>query len=145
MKALILAGLAVPALVTSVHGSFHAHLHDQIARKLDLTAEQKVAAQAVIDAHKPALHAKVAAVIQARADLMQALADPQTTEVQIRTLEAQASAAHLAAELELSQVVKAFAPILTADQQGKARQLVLEARAHVDAFSAAFLAETPAK
>jgi len=144
MKALILAGLAVPAMIAPFHGGFHAHLHDLIARKLELTAAQKETAHALIEAHKPALHAKLAAVIQARADLMQALTDPQTTDVQIRALEAQASAAHLDMELELSQVVKAFAPILTPDQQVKARQLVTEARAHVDAFSASFLAEPAA-
>jgi Spy/CpxP family protein refolding chaperone len=141
MKALILAGLAIPALVTTVHGNFHAHLHETIARKLDLTADQKVAAHAVIEAHKPALHAKLAAVIQARADLLQAIANPATTEAQIRTLDATASAAHVVMELELSQVVKEFAPILTPDQHEKAQKLILEARAHVDAFSAAFMAD----
>ena len=138
MKALILAGLAVPALVTTagLHGHFHAHLHDLIVQKLALTPDQQEAAKKIVMAHHLALHAKGKAVFQARADLLQAVTDPQTTEAQLTAMETQASAAHLALELELSQVVKEVYPILTPDQQVKARQLVVEARAHVEGFLA---------
>lgn len=138
MKALLLAGLSVPALITTTHAGLHEHLHALVARKLDLSQAQKDAAQAVITAHHPALLAKGQAVFQARADLMQALTDPQTTEGEIRAMETRASTAHLALELELNQVVKEIAPILTPEQQVKARQLVLEARSHVEGMLAAF-------
>jgi hypothetical protein len=75
---------------------------------------------------------------------MQALTDPATTEGQIRELEARASAAHLALELEVSQTVKEVYPILTPEQQAKARQLVADARSHVEAFVAGMMKDCPA-
>ena len=148
MKALILAGLAVPALVTTAHGGFqvhmHEHLHEMVVKKLALTQDQQDAAMRVMMAHHPSLHAKGQAVFQTRADLLQALTDPQTTEGQIQAMEAQASTAHLALELELNQVVREVAPILTPDQRVKARQMVLDARAHVETFLAGLAKEAPA-
>jgi Spy/CpxP family protein refolding chaperone len=145
MKFLLLAGLAVPAVVTGIHqGGLHAHIQETIARRLELTADQKAAAHTIIAAHRTALHAGLAAVVRSRADVLQALADPETTEPRIRELEGLASTAHLAMELEVNRVVKEIAPILTPDQRVKARQLVLDARAHVDAFAQGLMTEAPA-
>jgi Spy/CpxP family protein refolding chaperone len=140
MKLPILAALAVPALIGTLHcgphHGCHPDMHGMIARKLDLNASQKDAVHKVIDAHHPALKAKFAVLLQTRMDLAQGVADPQATAEQLRDLDAKANAAQLPLELELNQVVKEIYPILTPEQQGKARQLVLDARAHVDAFCA---------
>ena len=144
MNAMILASLAIPALVTTVacdchHGDFHQHLHTMIDQKLGLSPEQKQAAHKVLEAHHPALKADLDAVIQTRADVLEALVDPQSTEIQIRGLEAKGSAACLTMELEVNQAMKEIAPILTPEQHLKARQLVVEARAHLDTFKAGLL------
>jgi len=145
MKALILAGMAVPALVTTAHMDFHdhvhAHLHDLLVKKLDLTQDQQDAAKRIMIAHHPALQAKAHAAFKLRADLVQALTDPETTEAQLRDLETQAAAAHLALDLEVSQAVKELAPLLTPEQRVKARQLVVDARAHVEGFLAGLAAK----
>jgi len=147
MNALILAGLSVPALVVTVGGGLHAHMHqhmhEMLVKKLGLTPDQQDAARKIVEAHQPSLHAKGMALFQVRADLMQALTNPQTTEAQIRDMEAQASAAHLALELEINQVVREIAPILTPEQHAKARQLVVDARAHVEQFLAGMVKEGP--
>jgi Spy/CpxP family protein refolding chaperone len=140
MKHPILAALAIPALIGTLHcgphHGCHPDMHAMIARKLDLTGAQKDAVHKVIDAHHPALKAQFAALLQLRMDLAQKVADPQATPDQLRELDAKANAAQLPLELELNQVVKEINPILTAEQQAKARQLVLDARAHVDAYCA---------
>ncbi|MDR3670003.1 MAG: Spy/CpxP family protein refolding chaperone [Holophaga sp.] len=140
MKNYCLAVLAVPALIGSVscgmHRPFHHDMHAMIIQKLDLTSAQKEAAHAVIAAHHPALKAEFDAALGSRMDLAQLLTDPQATPERIRELDAKANAAQLTLELHLNQVVKEIAPILTPDQQAKARQLVLEARARMDAFCA---------
>jgi Spy/CpxP family protein refolding chaperone len=140
LKHVLLAVLAVPALIGSVNCGmphpFHHDLHAMIVRKLDLTSAQKQAAHAVIAAHHPVLKAEFAVVVQSRMDLAQMVADPKATADQIRDLDARANAAQLTLELHLNQVVKELDPILTPEQRAKAHQLVLEARARVDAFLA---------
>lgn len=139
-KNYVLAALAVPALIGTIHCDRcrppHHDLHAMIVRKLDLTASQKDAAHAVIAAHHPVLKVEFDAALKARMDLMQLVTDPQATPDQIREQDAKASAALLALELDLNQVVKEIAPILTPEQQAKARQLVAEARARMDAYCA---------
>lgn len=138
MKPFLLAALAVPALIGTVHCGMHhpGHhdLHARLARKLDLSSAQKGAVHAVVQAQLPALKAELDAVIQARMDAMQAVTDPQATPDRIREQDAKAGAALLTLELHVNQVVKEINPILTPDQQAKARQLVLDLRAHVDSF-----------
>jgi Spy/CpxP family protein refolding chaperone len=140
MKNFVLAALAIPALIGTVHCDrchpSHHDLHAMIIRKLDLTSSQKDAAHAVIVAHHPVLKAEFDAALKARMDLAQLVTDPQATPEQIRELDAKANAALLTLELDLNQVVKEIAPILTPEQQAKARQLVVEARAHMDSFIA---------
>jgi len=137
LKNYVLAALAIPALIGTVHCGmchpFHHDMHAMFIKKLGLTGPQKDAAHAVITAHQPVLKAEFDAALQARMDLAQLLTDPQATPDQIRALDSKANAAFLTLELHLNQVVKELAPILTPEQQGKARQLVLEARAHMDA------------
>jgi Spy/CpxP family protein refolding chaperone len=149
MKALILAGLSVPAVITGAHTGLHAHmhqhLHDMLVKKLDLTQAQQDAARAIVEAHRPALHAKGQAAFKLRADLLQALTNPQTTEAQIRDMEGLASAAHLALELEVNQVVREIAPLLTPEQHLKAQKLVVDARAHIEGFLAGMSQEGMAK
>jgi len=140
MNKYILAALAVPALIGTVHcGRCHPSHHDMhamIIRKLDLTSAQKDAVHAVITAHHPVLKAEFDTTLKTRLDLAQLVTDPQATPDQIRELDAKANAALLTLELDLNQVVKEIAPILTPEQQAKARQLVVEARARMDAFCA---------
>ena len=140
MKNFVLAALAVPVLFGTVHcGNCHPSHHDMhamIIRKLDLTSSQKDAVHAVMATHHPVLKAEFDAALMARMDLAQLVTDPQATPDQIRELDAKANAALLTLELDLNQVVKEIAPILTPEQQAKARQLVVEARARMDAFIA---------
>ena len=140
MKSLILAAVAIPGLIGSVNcchnQDFHQHLHQLMVKRLELTQAQQDTLKGIVTSHHPALKAKLDAAIEARADLFQAVANPKTVEAQIRTLEATASAADLALELEVNQVVKEIAPSLTADQHAKAAQLLIEARAHLEAFRA---------
>jgi Spy/CpxP family protein refolding chaperone len=149
MKALILAGLSVPAAITGVHAGFHAHMHqhlqEMLVQKLGLTQAQQDAAHTIVEAHHPALRAKAQTAFKLRADLMQALANPQTTEAQIREMEGLASAAHLALELEVNQVVREIAPLLTPEQHLKAQKLVVDARAHIEGFLAGMSQEGMAK
>ncbi|HJW34576.1 MAG TPA: hypothetical protein VJ505_14620 [Holophagaceae bacterium] len=150
MKTLILAALSVPALVTSIHGGHHAnhagmmaHLHAVIGQRLDLSTEQKEAIHKVIQARHGALHTKAKAAFEARADVIQALADAQTTEGQIRNLETLASNANLALDLEVNQTFRDIAPLLSETQRVKAKQLMGEFRAHVEGFFAAAHGHAP--
>jgi len=140
MKSFVLAGLAVPALIGMVNcGMPHACHPDWqavLARKLELTASQKEAVHAVLMAREPALKAEFATVVRSRMDLAQLVADPQASQDQIRELDAKAHAALLPLELDLNQLVKEIAPILTPAQQAKAHQMVLDARTHVETFLA---------
>ena len=145
MKPLILAGLAVPALVATApamqsmhgpHAAMHDHLRGMLVQKLNLTPEQQEAIQKVVAAHREALHGKGLSLVKLRAELADALLDPPTTEEQIRDLEARGSAADLAFELEVSQVVKEVNPILTDDQRLKAKQLKSDLHHHAAGFLA---------
>lgn len=137
MKALILAALSAIATFQGMHPhGLAGHLHARIAQKLELTAEQKDAAHRILQAHRPALRAKGQAAFQSRADVLQSVADPQSTEAQLREMEAKASAAALALELEANQVVKEIDPLLTDVQRAKARQMVADLRGHAEAFHA---------
>jgi Spy/CpxP family protein refolding chaperone len=140
MNNYVLAALAVPALIGTVHCGaqhpFHHDLHAMFVRKLGLNEAQKNAAHAVIAAHQPALKAEFDAAVQSRLDLAQLVVDPQATPDKIRELDGRANAAQLILELDVNQVVKEISPILTPEQQAKARQLILDARAHVDAMLA---------
>jgi Spy/CpxP family protein refolding chaperone len=141
MKPLLLAAVAVPAVVGSVHAGHHAtaqgmmaHVHGMLVQKLDLNKDQQEAIHRVVAAHHPALHEKALAAFQARADLLQALADTQTSVDQIRALEAKASSVDLLLELEINQVMREINPILTDAQRTKLKQLASDLRAHVEAF-----------
>lgn len=141
MKSLLLAAVAVPAVIGSVHAGHHAtaqgmmaHVHGMLIQKLDLNKEQQEAIHRIGAAHHPALHEKGFAAFQARADLLQALTDAQTSVDQIRVLEAKASAVDLALELEINQVMREINPILTDVQRTKLKQLAADLRAHVEAF-----------
>lgn len=140
MKSFVLAGLAVPALIGMVDcGMPHACHPDwqaRLARSLELTVSQKEAVHALIVARQPVLKAEFDAAVRARMDLAQLVTDPQAAQEQIRELDARAQAAMLALELDLNQLVKEIAPILTPAQQAKARQMVLNVRAHVETFLA---------
>ncbi len=143
MKPLLLAALAVPATVATVHGVQHghgqdmmAHVHGMIAQRLELTPEQKEAAHRVIQAHHANLHTKAKAAFETRADVLQVLVDAQTTPDQIRLLEVKASAATLDLELEVNQIIREISPSLTEVQRGKLKQMVADLRAHVEAFHA---------
>ena len=136
MKLPLAAYLVVPAIVATSQPAPRTTFHDMIIQKLGFTQVQKETVRRVILAHKAAMHAKFDASFQAHADLLQALANPETTPAQIQALESKHSAVHLAMALEINQVVKEIAPILTPEQQAKARQLVVEARARMDAFIA---------
>ena len=140
MKNYLFAALAVPALIGTLHCGVcrppHHDMHAMIIRKLDLSSSQKDATHAVLAAHQPVLKAEFDAALGTRMDLAQLVTDPQATPEQIRELDAKAGEALLTLELDLNQVVKEIAPILTPEQQAKARQLVLEARARMDAFCA---------
>lgn len=139
MKLLFTAYLAVPAIVYATQPTPHAAFHDLIAQKLGLTQVQKEAARQVILTHKAALQAKLDASLQAHADLFLALANPETTPSQIQALESKHSAAHLAMELEINQVVKEIAPSLTVDQIAKAQQMAADARSYFEKTVRSFI------
>jgi len=137
MKTPTLAALlAVPAIVAAVPAQAQPAqpMYRMIVRKLGLTQAQQAAAGQVLQAHRASLRAEREAAFQARADLLQALADPQTTQAQIQGLEGKASAARLALELEFNAVVKEIAPSLTPDQLAQLKQLAAEARARVESW-----------
>ncbi len=143
MKTLILAALSVPAVVTAIRGDHRAmhngilgHVHAVIGQRLELTPEQKDAIHKVVQSRHGSLHVKAKAAFEGRADVIQALTDPQTTEGQIRELEAKASTANLALDLEVNQLFREISPILTEGQRAKAKQLVGEFRAHIEGFLA---------
>lgn len=144
MKPLYALALTVPAVVSGAQPVHHAALRELFAQKLGLTQAQKAAVHQVLQAHHAALKARHEAAFQAHADLFQALANPQTTPDQITALEAKASAAHLAMELEINQVVREIAPTLTAEQIAKAQEVAAELRSRVEGFRAFFAgAEAP--
>lgn len=149
MKALFLAALVAPALATGYagihagHQGLHDHIHEAIVQKMELTKEQQASIQAIVVAHHPALHADGAAIVRARTELIQALADAKTTEGQIRELEAKGSAADLILELEVNQVVKEIDPLLTDGQRAKAKDLMGELHDHVEGFLAGTHADAP--
>lgn len=145
MKLLFTACLAVPAIVSAAQPAPHPAFHDMIVQKLGLTQVQKEAARQVILPHKAALRAKFEAAFQAHADLFQALANPETTPAQIQALESKHSAAVLAMDLEINQVVKEIAPTLTVDQIAKAQQMAADARSHIEStLRSFFMGEAPA-
>lgn len=137
MKSLIIAAcLTMPAFLAASPAQPTGSFARMIVRKLDLSPAQKQAALQVVQAHRAAFRTEREAAFQARADLGQALVDPRTTPDQIQALEAKASSARLAVELEINQVVKEIAPSLTADQIAKAKQLAQDTRNHIEDFRA---------
>lgn len=142
MKILTAACLAVPAIVSAAPAGHHAAFHDMLVRKLGLSQGQQDAIHTVMKAHKASLHAKHEAAFKAKADLLQALVDPQTTPDRVQALQAAASSAHLAVALEINQIVKEIAPVLTPDQITKAQQLAAEARGHVESLRAWFMSDS---
>lgn len=140
MNNYVIAALSVPALIGTVNCGMHHHGHRDmlatISRKLELTPSQQESVHAIVMTHHPVLKTEFDAACRARMDLAQAVTDPQATADQIRDLDAKAGAELLTLELHLSQVVKEIAPILTPEQHAKARQMVQEARTHMDAFLA---------
>lgn len=142
MKPFVLAALAVPAMVAGLsdmhsrHHDIHRHIHETIVQRLDLTQDQQTAIHKIVEAHHPALHSDWVALVEARSGLVSALADPKTTEGEIREMEAKGSGADLALELEIHQVAKEIDPLLTDAQRAKAKQLMAEFHGHVEGFLA---------
>lgn len=130
------AAVAVPALIATVtvgHGH-HQDFHAMIAKKLELTDGQQAAIHKVMEGHHKTFHEKGKALVAARGAVLQLLINPEATESQIRDLESLASAADLAMELEVNQMVKEINPILTDAQRLKAHDLLGEFHAHAKAF-----------
>jgi Spy/CpxP family protein refolding chaperone len=132
------AVFAVPALIATATVA-HGHpqdFHAMIAKRLELTEGQQAAIHKVMVGHQMTFHAKGRALVEARGAVLHLLVNPEATESQIRDLEAQASAADLAMELEVNQMVKEINPILTDAQRLKAHELLGEFHAHAKAFMA---------
>lgn len=138
MHILTAAAFAVPVLIATAtvsHGH-HQDFHAMIAKRLELTDGQQAAIHKVMEGHQKTFHEKGKALVEARGAVLHAVVNPEATEGMIRDLEARASAADLAMELEVNQMVKEINPILTDAQRLKAHELLGEFHAHAKAFMA---------
>lgn len=134
---LILPAAAAAGLVLSVgcgrdHASLGSLPGDMLASRLKLDAEQKTALRATFKRHKPALAARMEAVVQARNAMLDAALDPRITPEAWRPHQEGAAAAMQDLAREVRATYLEALPLLTESQKREARALLKRFHGHME-------------
>ena len=134
------AVLLIPAAVfasrqaaTCCHGGADG-IVKRIAQKLDLSPQQIQEIRAVFAAHKGELGAELAAVKTAREHQFDAIHAANFNEAAIRSAAAEVGQAETALAVTRGKLVAEIRPVLTAEQQAQAQQMLAQAKARVEGF-----------
>ena len=104
----------------------------RIARKLDLSPQQIQEIRAVFAAHKAELSSELAAVRAAREHQFDAIHASEFKEAAIRTAAAEVGQAETALAVTRGKLVSEIRPVLNAEQQPQAQQMLAQAKARVE-------------
>lgn len=106
----------------------------RIARKLDLSPQQIQEIRAVFAAHKAELSSELAAVKTAREHQFDAIHTADFNEAAIRSAATEVGQAETALAVTRGKLVAEIRPVLTAEQQAQAQQMLAQAKARVEGF-----------
>jgi Spy/CpxP family protein refolding chaperone len=132
--ALAAAAILVPALLfAATRGARALHgpgaMARRIAERLDLTPQQIRDIRGIVANHKQELQGEVDAVAQARTQLFDAIHADAYNEAAIRSAAGAVGQAETQLALTRGKLVSEIRPVLTPEQQGKAREMLADARA----------------
>jgi Spy/CpxP family protein refolding chaperone len=87
--------------------------------RLNLSEAQQASLKGLHEQHKASMEAKAQAVREAQATLRKAMADPKTSEADLKTLHEKASQARFAAVLERRTLMQESLALLTPEQKAQ--------------------------
>ena len=106
----------------------------RIVQRLDLTPQQVGQIRAILASHKAELTAELARVKDARTQQFEAIHAEAFDEAAIRAAGRAVGQAETELAVTRGKIVSEIRPVLTAEQQAKAKEMLADARAFVEGF-----------